>query len=63
MNVQPKMIIVANDLNSMAQRIEDLPAHPRLTEALVAVQQAEKAVREAAGDLHHRDMLARHAAA
>lgn len=48
--------ILINDLESMTHRIEALPAHPKLTEALGAVQDAERLVREAMTDLHHAEM-------
>lgn len=60
MHDQAKMRILANDLDSMVVRVEDLPAHPRLTDALTAVQAARGAVREAAGDLHQADMRRRY---
>ena len=52
MNWQMQAQIVANDLDSMQIRIEALPAHPRMTDALNAIIEAEKALREAWGDLH-----------
>jgi hypothetical protein len=52
MNWYTQASIIANDLNSMIHRIEALPAHPRMTDALVAVQDAEKALREAQALLH-----------
>lgn len=60
MNDQFKMKILANDLDSMVARIEDLPAHPRLTDAQNAVHAALAAVREAAGDLHQSEMRKRY---
>jgi hypothetical protein len=55
--------IIVNDLDSMARRIEELPAHPRYTDALNAVSAAKQAVLEARVDLHQRAMRERLAAA
>lgn len=60
MRWQTHAILIANDLNGMTARIEELPAHPKMTAALTAVQAAEKAIREATADLHHADMRARY---
>lgn len=60
MQDQGKMRILANDLDSMVVRVDDLPAHPKLTEALTAIQAARDAVREAAGDLHQADIRRRY---
>lgn len=60
MHDQFKMRILVNDLDSMVFRIEDCPAHPKLTEALNAVQTARDAIRTAMGDLHQTDMRARY---
>jgi hypothetical protein len=62
MNDQDKMRVIANDLDSMVARIEDLPAHPLLTNALTSVQEARQAVRSAASDIHHSDMRKRYGA-
>lgn len=47
-----KMAVLVNDLDSMAHRIEGLPAHPGLTDALVAVQEAKASVDGARSELH-----------
>lgn len=60
MNEQFKMAIIANDLDSMNMRIEDLRAHPKLTDAQVAVQKARDLMREAMGDIHQEDMRKRY---
>jgi len=55
--------VVANDLNSLAHRIEALPPHPDYSRAVSAVQAAEAAVRAASTELHHRAMAERFAKA
>ena len=60
MHDQFKMRVLGNDLDSMVVRIEDLPPHPKLTDALNAVQAARDAVRTAAGDLHQADIRRRY---
>lgn len=52
--------IAANDLNSMIHRIEALPAHRLMTDALEAVRDAEKALREATVELHQIEIGARY---
>ena len=61
MDWQAEARVLANDLNSMTARIEALPGHPRMTDALNAVQEAEKALREAWGDLHQIETRKRYA--
>lgn len=56
---EPQMI--ENELENVRLRIEALAAHPRYTEAGNLVQKAKEAVREAAADLHQREMKARFA--
>lgn len=51
--------IIANDLDSIALRIESLSAHPLYTEARALVDKAKSAVLGAAADLHQRDMRER----
>ncbi|SFS42286.1 hypothetical protein [Brevundimonas viscosa] len=63
MHHQSLAAIIANDLNSLAHRIEALPAHPNYTAALNAVQEAEAAVKSAAVDLHQSEMRERFARA
>jgi hypothetical protein len=60
MHHYPQATIVANDLNSMAQRIEALPAHEDYTKALNLVQEAEAAVRRAQQAVHEREMRQRY---
>jgi len=54
-------MILINDLDSMAHRIEALPPHPNFTAALQSVQQAKAAVAIGQRDLHHREMRERFA--
>lgn len=53
--------IIANDLDSIAIRIEALSAHPEYTKAGDMVRQAKTAVLAAATDLHHSEMKRRFA--
>lgn len=62
MHKSSTMAIIANDLDSMAHRIEALEGHPSLTDALVCVRKAKAAVLSASVEIHHRDMKARFAA-
>jgi hypothetical protein len=43
-NLDREACIIVNDLDSLMHRIEMLQAHPRYTDALVAVEQAKKAI-------------------
>lgn len=61
MHHQSEAAIIVNDLNSLVHRIEALPAHPKYTEALNAVQEAETAMRLGRSDLHDREMRDRFA--
>jgi hypothetical protein len=54
--------IIINDLDSMVHRIEALQAHPRYTEALVAVQEAKKALQSGLTDIHQSDLRKRFSA-
>lgn len=56
---EPRMI--ENELDTLALRIEVLPAHPRYTDAGELVRKAKQAVSDAATDLHQREMKARFA--
>lgn len=60
MKWQTQAQIIVNDLNSMAARIEALPGHPKMTDALNSVQAAEKSLREAWGELHQAEIRARY---
>jgi hypothetical protein len=53
--------IIANDLDSIALRIESLSAHPLYTEASEFVRRAKHDVMGAAADLHQREMAKRFA--
>jgi hypothetical protein len=53
--------IIANDLDSIAVRIESLAAHPLYTEASEFVRKAKNDVLGAAADLHQREMAERFA--
>lgn len=55
------MAIIANDLDSMAFRIEALEAHPELTAAGEFVRKAHAAMAKARVDIHQRDMKERFA--
>jgi hypothetical protein len=59
-NLDTEAAIIANDLDSLALRIEALQAHPRYTDALVAVQNAKQAMIDGRVRLHQSDMKARH---
>jgi hypothetical protein len=60
MNWQLQAKIIANDLDSLAARIDDLPGHPKMTDAMVKVREAEKSLREAWGDLHQEELRKRY---
>ena len=53
--------MIVNDLDSMNIRIEQLQAHPKYTEAQVAVQNAKRWMTEGMADIHQREMKARFA--
>lgn len=55
--------IVVNDLDSLHHRIEDLPAHPALTSAGDAVQEAKRLVQKAIVEIHRADMRSRYGVA
>ncbi len=54
-----EMAVLVNDLDSMIHRIESLPAHPDLTDALIAITQAKASVTTARAALHQREMRER----
>lgn len=51
--------ILINELDSMVHYIESLPAHPRYTDALMAVQAARQAMINGRLDLHQRGIKER----
>ena len=55
-----KMAVLVNDLDSMVHRIEGLPAHPGLTDALTAVQEAKASVTTARAELHQEALTKRY---
>jgi len=55
--------IIVNDLDSMIHRIEMLQAHPRYTNALLAVQRAREEISAGQQDIHDRGMRERFAKA
>lgn len=61
MNRDYRSRILANDLDSMIVRIEDLGAHPRYTDALYHVEEAKKAIQQGTNDLHSKEMAERFA--
>ena len=63
MNFDSQAAIIANDLDTLIHRIEALQAHPKNTEALIAVMQARMAINAGRQDLHRQDMDRRHKAA
>ncbi len=48
--------IIVNDLDSLVHRIEELPAHPYYTNALMAVQSAKQAMIKGRGEIHEHEM-------
>lgn len=60
-NLDTEAAIIANDLDSIALRIEGLEAHPYYTDALIAVKEARDAVVKGRSDLHQRKMRERFA--
>jgi hypothetical protein len=61
MNPDSEAAVIINDLDSLVHRIEGLQAHPRYTDALVAVQAAKQAVLDGRGDIHQTAMRERFA--
>ena len=59
MDNDSKMAVMANDLDSMRHRIEALPGHVKMTEALNHVSDAAKLVTEARSDIHQAEMKKR----
>lgn len=51
--------IIINDLDSMNMRIERLQAHPKYTEAQLAIQAAKRAMIEGRSEVHQREMRER----
>lgn len=62
MNTDSQAAMIANDLDSLVHRIEALPASPRYTEALLAVQSAKNAISAGRSELHQLAMRQRFAA-
>lgn len=60
MNHDSQMAIIINDLDSLRHRIEALPAHPRLTDALNNITDARDAVTEARVALHRKALSERY---
>jgi len=60
MDDQTRMSILRNDLDSIAHRIECLPAHPALTQAGESVRMARDWIAQAQGDLHQEDIKRRY---
>jgi hypothetical protein len=56
------LAIIANDLDSLCHRIEDLPGHPELTKALGALVAAKSHVTQARIEIHHTSLSLRFAA-
>jgi len=56
MNQDSTAAMIINDLDSLIHRIEDLPAHPRYTQALVAVQDAKQAITNGRSEIHQHNM-------
>jgi hypothetical protein len=54
-NYDTEAAIIANDLDSLALRIEGLPAHPHYTAALEAVHLAKQAVIDGRAAIHRED--------
>lgn len=62
MHADSQAAIIANDLDSLIHRIEALPASPRYTEALLAVQGAKNAISAGRSEMHQFAMRQRFAA-
>jgi hypothetical protein len=56
MNQDSQAAMIVNDLDSLIHRIEDLPAHPRYTDALVFVQDAKEAITDGRSQIHQQTM-------
>jgi hypothetical protein len=56
MNQDSTAAMIINDLDSLIHRIEDLPGHPRYTDALVAIQDAKQAVSDGRAEIHRHTM-------
>lgn len=52
MDTHSQAAIICNDLDSLRYRIEALPAHPKMRDALGKVTEAKKAVLQAMVELH-----------
>jgi hypothetical protein len=60
-NLDFEAAMIINDLDSMNMRIEQLQAHPKYTDAQVAVQAAKAAMVEGRSAVHQREMRERFA--
>jgi hypothetical protein len=60
-NFAAETAIILNDLNSMAHRIEMLPANPHYTSALLLVQKAWLEIDEGRAEIHRNEMKKRFA--
>lgn len=56
-----KVAILQKQLDIMVLEIEQLPGHPRYTDAQNFVKMARQALGEGQSDLHHREMRERFA--
>jgi hypothetical protein len=56
MNKDSLAAMIINDLDSLIHRLEDLPAHPRYTAALVAIQDAKQAITFGRAEIHQHNM-------
>lgn len=61
MNYDSQAAIIANDLDSLAHRIEALQAHPEFTKAVTAVLNAKFAINTGRADIHQSEARARFA--
>lgn len=59
-NWQTKARIIRNDLDSMVARIEDLPGHPKMTNALNFIHAAQASLEAAWGELHQQEIKERY---
>lgn len=60
MNDDRKAAILINDLDTIEHLIEDMPAVPEYTDALIGIQAAKKKIAEGRTRLHQKALRDRH---
>lgn len=59
-NWQVNARIIRNDLDSLVARIDDLPGHPKMTNAINFIHAAQASFEAAWSDLHQQEIKERY---